>query len=278
MIGKEGPMKLTILVDNNTLIDDEISFFGEPALCYYIEDGDKRILFDTGYSDIFLKNAALRGVDLKNLTHVVLSHGHNDHTNGLAHLWQAVDTKDVTLITHPLAFRPKALPTGDIGAPYTEEEAARHMKLQLSREPVAITERLLYLGEIPRTNDFENKEPLGRIRLEQGWEDDFLPDDSALAYRGKNGLYIITGCSHCGICNIVEYARKLTGVREICGIIGGFHLLQEDRRLERTIDYLEENTDCALYPCHCVSLAAKFAMARRLPVREVGVGMQFIME
>ena len=271
-------MKLTVLVDNNTLIDDEISFFGEPALSYFIEEEDKRILFDTGYSDIFLKNAKLRGVDLEETTHVVLSHGHNDHANGLAHLWERFDTSGLTLITHPLAFLPKALPTGDIGAPYTEDEAARHMKLQLSREPVAITERLIYLGEIPRINDFENKEPLGRIRMGDDWEEDYLPDDSALAYRGKNGLYIITGCSHCGICNITEYARKITGEEKICGIIGGFHLLREDRRLERTIDYLEENTNCDLYPCHCVSLAAKFAMARRLPVREVGVGMQFIME
>ena len=120
---KEEPMKLTVLVDNNTLIDDEISFFGEPALCYYIEDEDKKILFDTGYSEIFLNNAELKRVDLSEVTHVVLSHGHNDHANGLVHLWERFDTSGMTLVTHPLAFLPKALPTGDIGAPYTEEEA-----------------------------------------------------------------------------------------------------------------------------------------------------------
>ena len=270
-------MKLTVLVDNNTLIDDEYCFLGEPALSYFLEDGDVKVLFDTGYSDVFLKNAALKGIDLGRTTHVVLSHGHNDHANGLAQLWKHFDTKEMTLITHPMAFLPKALPTGDIGAPYTEEEAGRHMKLQLSRKPIAITERLWYLGEIPRVNDFENKEPLGRIRLGNGWEDDFLPDDSALVYQGREGLYIITGCSHCGICNITEYARKITGVEKICGIIGGFHLLKEDIRLKRTIDYLEENTNCDLYPCHCVSLGAKIAMARRLSVKEVGVGMEFVM-
>ena len=47
-------MKLYVLVDNNTIIDSY--YKGEPALSFYIEDDDCKILFDTGYSDIFLKN------------------------------------------------------------------------------------------------------------------------------------------------------------------------------------------------------------------------------
>ena len=48
-------MKLTVLVDNNTLIDQYL--LGEPAVSYYIEDEDEKILFDTGYSDAFIHNA-----------------------------------------------------------------------------------------------------------------------------------------------------------------------------------------------------------------------------
>ena len=48
-------MQLTVLVDNNTLIDRY--YLGEPGVAYYLEDGDVRILFDVGYSDIFLRNA-----------------------------------------------------------------------------------------------------------------------------------------------------------------------------------------------------------------------------
>ena len=50
-------MKLTVLVDNNTLIDRY--FTGEPGLSFFIEVGDTRILFDVGYSDAFIKNAEL---------------------------------------------------------------------------------------------------------------------------------------------------------------------------------------------------------------------------
>ena len=36
-------MQLTVLVDNNTLIDRY--YLGEPGVAYYLEDGDVRILF-----------------------------------------------------------------------------------------------------------------------------------------------------------------------------------------------------------------------------------------
>ena len=50
-------MKLTVLVDNYTYID--MYYLGEPALSFYLEDEEEKILFDTGYSDAFLKNAPL---------------------------------------------------------------------------------------------------------------------------------------------------------------------------------------------------------------------------
>ncbi len=48
-------IKISVLVDNNTLIDSY--FCGEPAVCYHIEVDGKKILFDTGYSDVFIDNA-----------------------------------------------------------------------------------------------------------------------------------------------------------------------------------------------------------------------------
>ena len=63
-------MKLTILVDNNTFIDQY--YFGEPAVSYYIEVDGKKILFDTGYSDIVLQNAKLMDIDLNEVESVIL--------------------------------------------------------------------------------------------------------------------------------------------------------------------------------------------------------------
>ena len=67
-------------MDNNTYIDQY--YLGEPAFSVYIEDGAEKILFDTGYSDAFLRNAEQMRVDMNALTYIVLSHGHNDHSRG----------------------------------------------------------------------------------------------------------------------------------------------------------------------------------------------------
>lgn len=268
-------MKLTVLVDNNTYIDQY--YLGEPALSFYIEDGAERILFDTGYSDAFIKNAEQVSIDLGALTYIVLSHGHNDHTRGLSFLWDKYDLKNVKLVAHPGVFSPKQYMGLDVGAPFTKQDCLAHgLQVIDGNGPIKLTERLTFLGEIPRVTDFESIEPIGT--LGETGPDDFVLDDSALSYEGKEGIFIVTGCSHRGICNIVLKALKLNEKKSVTGIIGGFHLPEKNQQLEETIHFLAQNTKGTLYPCHCVSLAVKFEMMKMLPVAEVGVGLQLEVE
>lgn len=267
-------MKLTVLVDNNTYIDRY--FYGEPAVSYYIEIADKRILFDTGYSDIIVRNAGKMEIDLRQLTHIVLSHGHNDHSNGLKYLAEEIGISNVELIAHPDCFLPKYYGEEYIGAPYTIEEIQKITKYSQSRTITYFTEQLIYLGEIPRKTDFENKQPIGKQEKNGNWEEDYLLDDTALVYKGRDGLFIITGCSHSGICNIIEYAKEVCKDNRVIGVLGGFHLFDDNLQLQKTIDYLSACQVKQLYPCHCVSLLAKAKMMEKLPVMEVGVGMELL--
>ena len=152
-------MKLTVLTDNNTYIDKY--YYGEPALSYYIEDDGKKILFDAGYSDVTVKNAEKMGIDLSDLDYIVISHGHNDHTGGLKYLFEKFDLKNTLLISHPACFEPKYFDGGYIGSPYTADEICNFVKWRPFAEPVNITDRLMFLGQIPRDNDFESKRPIG---------------------------------------------------------------------------------------------------------------------
>ena len=97
--------------------------------------------------------------------------------------------------------------------------------------------------------------------------------DRVDVWRREDGLFIITGCSHSGICNIVEYAKKVCGDDRVLGILGGFHLLEDNAQLEETVAFLSGLNMKMLYPCHCVCLQAKAKMLTRMPVTEVGVGM-----
>jgi 7,8-dihydropterin-6-yl-methyl-4-(beta-D-ribofuranosyl)aminobenzene 5'-phosphate synthase len=272
-------MKLTVLVDNNTYIDHY--FLAEPGLSIFIEDNGTRILFDCGYSDIFFHNARKMGIDLLFLDYLVFSHGHLDHTWGVNTLIRELNAaflqgrpyKKPTVVAHPKTFISKILEgIGEIGAITSKEKLELHFERNLSPLPVSLTDRLVYLGEIPRKNDFESLNPIGRRK--GGGKADFVPDDTALAYRTDEGLVIITGCSHAGICNIVEHARTVCGEDRIIDIIGGLHLLNPSKeQLEGTLDYLKQLGLRQLHACHCTDLASKCSLAAVSPLKEVGVGL-----
>jgi len=287
MKGSPAPLpalSLTVLVDNNTFTDQY--FLGEPGLSILLQAEGKRILFDTGYSDAVLRNADSMGESLLNLDFIILSHGHLDHTGGLVHLVRRLTEAAINniphklpeLITHPHCFypRPKS-PLPDIGSLLSEERARLHIPIRTSREPVWITENLVFLGEIPRKFPFEQTDP-GRRRIVMP-DGQILPDrlidDSALACQCPDGLVIITGCSHSGICNITEYAREICSDRRILDIVGGFHLLKPSpAQLSGTCDYFRGAAPRAVHASHCTSLEAKTALAGSCPLKETGVGLR----
>jgi 7,8-dihydropterin-6-yl-methyl-4-(beta-D-ribofuranosyl)aminobenzene 5'-phosphate synthase len=277
----EAKVKLTVLVDNNTLNDRPL--VGEAALAHFIEAEGKKILFDVGYSDAFVTNATKLHLDLLDVDFVVLSHGHLDHTWGLVPLarlytealMDMLPAKKPTLVAHPRALSSRThenLP--EIGSLLGEERLSEFFRLRLSREPVWITQRLVFLGEIKRRNDFEAKTPLGKIREDGVEKDDFLFDDSALAYKSPEGLVIITGCSHAGICNIVEQAREVCGEDRVADIVGGLHLLDPSaEQLQGTMEYLRALRPGSMHAGHCTDLKSKVALSRVVQLKEVGAGL-----
>lgn len=265
-------MKLIVLVDNNTYIDQY--YYGEPAVSYYIEDEEKRILLDMGYSDLLLRNADALGVVLDSITTIAISHGHDDHTRGLKYYFEQKHRGNISVVAHPDAFNEKILDNLMIGSPLMKEELKEKCNLILAREPVSLSKHITFLGEIPQTNDFEQRKPIGTQIVDKTSADDYILDDTALVYKSNNGIYIITGCSHSGICNIIEYAKEVCNDNRVLGVIGGFHLFEVNERVHKTIDYLKKNNIKELYPCHCTSFAVRAEIHNTIPVKEVGVGLE----
>ena len=74
---------------------------------------------------------------------------------------------------------------------------------------------------------------LEKVLLMKKKIDDTINDDSVIVYKSEKGLFVITGCSHSGICNIIEYAKKVCNDNRLYGVIGGFHLFDVNERLEK---------------------------------------------
>jgi 7,8-dihydropterin-6-yl-methyl-4-(beta-D-ribofuranosyl)aminobenzene 5'-phosphate synthase len=277
-------LSLTILVENTTLTDRYFS--GEPGLSFLIETEGKKILFDTGFSDLFLQNAGKMGISLLDLDMVVLSHGHLDHSGGLfplirhmtRSLIEGMPVKKPQLVAHPACFypRPKS-PVPDTGTVLSEEELSRFFDVCTTTVPRQLTRNLAFLGEIERNFAFESAIPGIRkiIMPDRSAREDHILDDSALAFRTDKGLVIITGCSHAGICNIAEQAKAVCGNNRIIDIIGGLHLIKPSQvRLKKTGEYMRDLHLFSLHACHCTSLASKIVLSGYCPVQEVGTGMK----
>jgi 7,8-dihydropterin-6-yl-methyl-4-(beta-D-ribofuranosyl)aminobenzene 5'-phosphate synthase len=142
----------------------------------------------------------------------------------------------------------------------------------------------LITGEIPRITNFEKGFPL---QYKEGRDqnhliaDPLVKDDQAIVMILKNkGLVILTGCSHAGIINTVNYATKATGIKKIYAIIGGFHLSggeEYDDYLPLTITELLRINPEYIIPCHCTGWKACNEIIRAMPQKylQTSVGSIF---
>jgi len=255
-----------------TVLSENIAggrFFAEHGLSYMLEIDGEQILFDAGHSDVFIRNAVLLGIDILNkVDKIVLSHGHWDHGDGLKFL------NNKTLITHPQSFDScfRKTDLSPVGLSLSKEQIKKQLFLTESNKPFQLTKNLYFLGEIPRKNNFESLTTA--FELQDG-TDDFIMDDSALVATENNELVILTGCSHSGICNICEYAKKVTGISRIKAVMGGFHLKFQNNQTHRTIEYFKKNKVEKLLPSHCTGLPALVLFYQQLKIQQVKTGMVF---
>ncbi len=265
-------IKVSILCEDQAKMGfrDKI-FLAQHGLSIFVE-ADRRILFDTGATDVFIHNAGLLGIDVCTADWIVLSHGHWDHADGLRAFPEESVAK-VKLIVHPNAFVDRRNASGRYnGMFYSQEIMAQKFDLVLSKNPYQLTDRIYFLGEIPRINDFEAQKTEFFYLNEGDKFPDFILDDTALAIETQKGLVIITGCSHAGICNIVEYARQATHQSKVFAVMGGFHLLGDRVQLLKTIEYFKQNPVDHLYPMHCTDLASLSEFHRAFGIQKLCAG------
>jgi len=254
-------MTISVLSDNHPGAHTP----AEHGLSYLIEYDGKRLLFDTGQSDMFLKNAEAISISLTNIDMVILSHGHFDHGNGLGYL------SGSSMICHPGCFvkRYRKSDHTYIGLKNSKEELSLLFDLITSAEPSKISEKIFFLGEIPRVTDFESQTT--SFVFEDG-SPDYVKDDSGIVILLPEGLFVVTGCGHAGIVNTLEHARKITGINTLYGIMGGFHLKEINNQTKETIRYIKENKLKHVLPSHCTDLPALPAFYESFDIALVKTG------
>jgi len=274
-------MRLKVLTENMP----GGKFGAEHGISYYIEHESNRILFDTGHSDLFLKNAEILDINLLSQTDtLVLSHGHWDHGDGICSFLREHEYNDpgskmlsdrgevVNFISHPDIFQ-KRFRKGEeenIGIKVPLDELESAFNLKFSKTPVEIHPAVFFMGEIPRKTDFESKTTSFVL---ENKKPDFINDDSGMVIIENEEIILISGCAHSGICNMMEYAKEITGLNKFKAVLGGFHLKLDNHQTRETIKYIKSQQIDQIFPSHCTQLPALTAFYREFKFEQLKTGM-----
>jgi 7,8-dihydropterin-6-yl-methyl-4-(beta-D-ribofuranosyl)aminobenzene 5'-phosphate synthase len=269
-----------VVVADNTVTANRIK--GEHGLAFWIETAEHCIMFDTGQGLVLEDNARALNLDLDAVDTVVLSHGHYDHTGGLASVLRCA-SGNVCIYAHLDAFLPKYHRKGEsireIGIPSESRVAMTDSRCRLiaSREPIEIVPGVWSTGEILRQHREEaSKESFCRDAA--GQEPDLLMDDQALFIDTAKGMVVLLGCAHAGLINTLDHIQQLTNGRPIRAVVGGMHLgSASDSRLAWTISALRKFGIGLFGPMHCTGQKAIAAFWAVFPsaCQECGVGTLF---
>ena len=155
-------LKITTLIENLPDAGENLQF--EHGFSVFIEAEGKRILFDTGQSGAFVKNAKMLGIDLSTVDMLVLSHGHYDHTGGVPE-FLSVCKKKLPVYVGKEFFSPKYKLLEDgtwkyNGNPFENSLLSTKNVVHFVEEDVILLSESLYLFKnFARVNDFETVNP-----------------------------------------------------------------------------------------------------------------------
>jgi 7,8-dihydropterin-6-yl-methyl-4-(beta-D-ribofuranosyl)aminobenzene 5'-phosphate synthase len=253
-------MEITVLIENYV---NRAGLIGEHGLSFSIDTGKQIVLFDTGASRNFAKNATRLGINIAMADALIISHGHNDHTGGLAYFIESNEQAPIYL--KKAAFWPKFKYERSIGI-------SQHINPEIQRFKMLteVTEIAEGIFIFPETACFfENDQHRQHFYTmnKQELVDDTFNDELFVVLKTDTGLTVLSSCSHNGITNMVETAENHFQ-QPVVNVIGGFHLKDEPLVATRhIISYFNRKSIQQVYTGHCTGLEKFSEIQTKCPCR-----------
>ena len=259
-------MKITVLTENTISKNAKISKLplqGEHGLSLFIQTQNNNILFDMGQTNLFAKNASLLGINLQTVDFAILSHGHYDH-GGLSSPLPATLKNEyfgIEAFAHINQKAPIYINSNAFSQNYNANKKYIGLNQELLQNKIA--ERFVFVQdekEITQNiklfscNSYKKSVATNAFGLMQLQNGTFVPDnfnhEHYLLIQENDKKILISGCSHKGILNIVEWFKPDF-------LIGGFHFKSLD--VENPCQKLELESyakklasyNTKYFTCHC---------------------------
>lgn len=229
-------MKLVTLMDN--CAGENLGLKHEHGLSFYAQFPDAKVLFDFGPGPDTVENARKLDVPLENIQFAVGSHGHYDHGGGYPAFVEA--GVRAPFVTGKGYFTEKYA-VEDIRATYLgvgfdenflEEKGILHKECS---GVLPLSPSVSVMTGFRRSHSFETIPERFRLRQGEEWKPDLFDDEICLVHQLKEGLFVLVGCSHPGILNILSSVEEQYR-QPIIGVAGGTHLMEaSEARIGETL-------------------------------------------
>lgn len=214
-------MKIKLIADGWKEEERKIERWG---ISFLLEED---ILFDTfGDEKIFFSNIEKFKIDISKVKKIIISHDHWDHIAGL---WRIIDrNKNVDV--------------------YICKNSREEFKKKIYSYGVGVIE----IEKVQKIE--ENIYTTGQMRCFSDKEELF---EQSIVIKGKEGITILTGCSHPGINIVADYVKEKFG-KKIFMVAGGFHLRHKNKEeIEKIASYLRSSGVEMVIPLHCTGERGK---------------------
>ena len=259
-------VKCNVILENSPHPYD-LNFKHEHGLALHLIFTLGQFLFDFGQTEVCLKNSEKMGLDIGKSDFAILSHGHYDHAGGLKRFSERypqipVYANDEALREGYISLRKSGYEPVDI---YSCSDGKCRDTTRVTKKGChEIFPGVYTISTIEQEHELPKANGALFIKTDQGiFPDRFEHELVAVIYE-KDGLVVLSGCSHNGILNILETVRFHFPEKKIKGVIGGFHLpdmekpqfMETDQELKNLATKLLCFEDTVFYTGHCTGKRA----------------------
>ena len=271
-----------------------VAAIAEHGLAMSIETNGMKILYDFGGMGFaILKNLGIFNMNPEIFQKAVLSHGHFDHFGSLVKLIPQLGPGKEIIVSPDIYKQKISYLPGESGDLEILKENYRALKkkgkirelprikkafldkltaenkqtLIETSKPVELAPGVWTSGEIEIFDESELTSNMFLKIDKTTFERETFRDEIAIYINVEDkGLIVLTGCGHTGIINTIKHGQKISGVKKIYAVIGGFHLnYAPEKQLNKVVNYFNEISPEIICGMHCTGFKFNSKLLAKMP-------------
>lgn len=258
-------MNIITLLENETC---DTSLKCAHGLSLYIEKDQKKILFDLGPNKEYIHNAKKLGIDLTEVDYVIISHGHNDHGEGIK-TFLRLNKKAIVYIAKSafeeyFKIEKRSYKFIGIQKPFSKKRIVFIDEDTILEPGIKVYKDVKPVEQIIKDNTLVKKTKSGAM------VEDTFDHELYLVLNNGEDKVLISGCSHKGIEHIIDSIQNKE-IKPITYVIGGFHFSHYDSANLREVMYIQKFSEriilrktMRLFTGHCTGEEAYIDLKQHL--------------